>query len=216
MDKWLKYWGLPLLKLAVWMWTNMLNNILLKINPDDHIMNISAGVHEGASGPSDRAWQGPIRQKLFGPTVCTAFQRLFQSPVTRSGLRLIRNGGHSPRVFQTLHNLPDTVSWAITVLSLAPRKHSEKKRRTYRSTFCGTLPPPAPIFHASISQILLCNKAEIKRLAAQLKYNERGGEPLTSGVAGLQRMRYLDTTWGGFIRQGLPCEFLYQEMQNEV
>lgn len=40
-----------------------------------------------------------------------------------------------------------------------------KKERTYRSTLCGSLPPPSPIFHASISQILLCNKAEIKRLA---------------------------------------------------
>ena len=168
------------------------------------------------SGPSDRAWQGPIRQKLFGPTVCTAFQRLFQSPVTRSGLRLIRNGGHSPRVFQTLQNLSDTVSWAITVPSLAPRKHSEKKRRTYRSTFCGTLPPPTPIFHASISQILICNKAEIKRLAAQLKNNESGGESLALGVAELQRMRYLDMTWSGFLRQGLPCGFLYQEMQDVV
>lgn len=54
--------------------------------------------------------------------LCITFQRLLQSSVTRSGLHLIRSAGHSPRVFQTLHNLSDSVSWTITVLSLA-RKH---------------------------------------------------------------------------------------------
>lgn len=93
-------------------------------------------------GPSDRAWQCPIRQKLFGPTVCTAFQRLFQSPVTRSGLRLIRNGGHSPRVFQTLHNLSDTVSWAITVPSLAPESIQKRKGEPT------DLPSEAPSLHS--------------------------------------------------------------------
>lgn len=139
-------------------------------------------VYEEVFGSSDRAVEGPIC-RLFDRAVgvhqtekvggrwsrgllCIAFQRLFQSSVTRLGLHLIRSGGHSPRVFQTLHNLSDTVSWTITMLS--PSK-AFKKKRIYRSTLSFSFHPSSSIFHATISQILLCNKAEIKRLAGQLK-----------------------------------------------
>lgn len=118
-----------------------------------------------------------MRQKTLvkhctGGLSCTAFQRLLQSSVTRLGLRLIRSGGHSPRVFQTLHNLSDTVSWTITMLSLA-WKHKKEENLRYRSSVSSPLlPPPSSILHASFSQILQCNKAEIKRLAVQLNHNE--------------------------------------------
>lgn len=92
----------------------------------------AVGVHQTESG--SRCTRGLL---------CIAFQRLFQSSVTRLGLRLIRSGGHSPRVFQTLHNLSDTVSWTITMLS--PPK-AFKKKRTYRFTLCFSL-PPSILFH---------------------------------------------------------------------
>lgn len=152
-------------------------------------------IRQGCGGTSDRKSGGRWTRGLL----CIAFQRLFQSSVTRLGLRLIRSGGHSPRVFQTLHNLSDTVSWTITMLS--PPK-AFKKKRIYRSTLCFSLPPSSSIFHASISQILLCNKAEIKRLVGQLKYNESWREPFASGVVGLQRMWYLETMRSGFIGSG--------------
>lgn len=169
------------------------------------------GVHEGELW---FIWRG-----CGGTSTCTrrllciAFQRLFQSPITRLDLCLIRRGGHFPRVFQTLHNLSDRVSWTITMLSLA-RKHS-KKKKTYRSSLCSSLPPHSHIFHASISQILVCNKAEIKRPAGQLKYNESRREPFASGVVGLQRMWYLRIMRSGFICEWaglptarLPCGFV--------
>lgn len=60
---------------------------------------------------------------------------------------------------------------------------------------------PLSISHVSTSHILLCNKAKIKRLAAQLKYNENGREPFASRVVGLQRMRYLEMMRSGFISE---------------
>lgn len=83
----------------------------------------------------------------------------------------------------------------------------QKEKKPYRSTLCSSLPPPSPIFHASISHILPCNKAEIKRLAGQLAYNESWREPFASGVVGLQRMWYLKTMRSGFICEGAGLPF---------
>lgn len=61
--------------------------------------------------------------------------------------------------------------------------------------------PPSSICHGSISHILVCNKAEIKRLYAQLKHNESWEVLSAAGLAGLQRMWYLETMRSGFICQ---------------
>lgn len=130
--------------------------------------------------------------------LCLAFQRLLQSPVTRLGLRLIRNGG----AFSTC--LPNTAqlirsSFMGNYCAVSVSAGIQKKHLLIYSS----LSPPSPIFHASISPIVLCNKAEIKRLAGQLLHNESWREPFfASGVAGLQRMWYLDRMRRGFICEG--------------
>lgn len=130
--------------------------------------------------------------------LCLAFQRLLQSPVTRLGLRLIRNGG----AFSTC--LPNTAqlirsSFMGNYCAVSVSAGIQKKHLLIYSS----LSPPSPIFHASISPIVLCNKAEIKRLTGQLLHNESWREPFfASGVAGLQRMWYLDRMRRGFICEG--------------
>lgn len=186
----------------------MLNSILFKINPDDHIINISAGVHEGVLWS---IWQGLTVSHQTKTVWAHCLHRIPETiPIT------CHQVGPAPykewRTFSTCFpNTAQLIRYSFMGNYCAvsgPRKHSEKKRRTYRSTFWGTLPPLAPIFHASISQILLCNKADIERLAAQLKYNESGGEPLASGVAELQRTWYLDTTWRIWMWfKGAVCSF---------
>lgn len=110
-----------------------------------------------------------IRQKKSVWDCRTAFQRWFQSPVTRLGLHLIWNG-HSPRAFQTLRNLSDRVSLAIPTPPVSANIKN-KKRRNHLQIYI-LLSPPSPIFCATVSQIVLCNKAESRLFLANPSSNE--------------------------------------------
>lgn len=96
-----------------------------------------------------------------------AFLRLFQSSVIRLLLHLIR----SRRAFSTCFpNTAQLIGYSFmdnycAVCFLKVFK-MEKNPKTLQINLL-QFPPPSYTYHASISQILLRNKAEIKRLYAQ-------------------------------------------------